>query len=85
MLHSKPNAPAILTVLLVTMLGILVAAGVFGLALQDMSRSYVAGEGYYSRGHLTALSALHQFARTGDEAAFADYEAAIAIPVHDAA
>ena len=83
MLHSNPNAPAILTVLFVTMLGILVAAGVFGLALQDMSRSYVAGEGYYSRGHLTALSALHQFARTGDEAAFAEYEAAIAIPVHD--
>lgn len=65
------------------MLGVLVAAGVFGLALQDMARSYVAGEGYYSKGHMAGVSALHQYARTGDPADFAEYKAGIAIPVHD--
>lgn len=81
--QAHSNLPTYLTVLFVAMLGVLVAAGVFGLALQDMSRSYVAGEGYYSKGHMAAVSALHHFARTGDPAAYADYEAAIAIPVHD--
>ncbi|MDF1737312.1 MAG: PAS-domain containing protein [Minwuia sp.] len=83
MLQRNSYAPAYLTMLFVAMLGILVAAGVMGLALQDMTRSYVAGEGYYSKGHMAAVSALHHFARTGDPAAFSNYEAAIAIPVHD--
>lgn len=72
-----------LTVLFVSMLGVLVAAGVFGLVLQDMTRSYVAGEGYYSKGHMAAVGALQQYARSGDPGDFQNYETAIQIPIHD--
>ncbi len=69
--------------LYVSTLGILVAVGVIGLALQDITRAYVGGSGFYSRGHMAAMSALQEFARTGNPALLEDYETGIAIPFND--
>lgn len=83
MLSALSRSPVYLTVLYVSTLGILVAAGAIGIALQDITRAYVGGSGFYSRGHMAAMSALQEFSRTGDPVQFRNYETGIEIPFSD--
>lgn len=81
--RSTRYTAALVGVLVVALLAI-VAAGVGGVALVDIMRSYVAGEAAYSKGQKGAVLALHRYARSGDPADFAEYESLIGIPVNDA-
>lgn len=83
MLSTISRGPTCLTVLYVSTLGILVAAGVMGMAFQDITRAYVGGSGFYSRGHMAAMNALQEYFRTGDPAQFRNYETGIAVPFND--
>lgn len=48
-----------------------IAAGTAGIVIVDIIRGYSNGATYYSKGHLSAVTALYRFALTGDER---DYE-----------
>ena len=48
-----------------------IAAGTAGIAVVDIIRGYSNGATYYAKGHLSAVTALYRFARTGDQR---DYE-----------
>ena len=62
----------------------MVLAGVGGVALVDGIRSYVAGEGFYSKAQKAAVIALHRYARSGDQADFSAYSRLIQVPLNDA-
>ncbi|WP_420406096.1 PAS domain-containing sensor histidine kinase [Nisaea sp.] len=48
-------------------IGVTIAAGAAGVVVVDIIRGYSNGATYYAKGHLSAVSALYRFARTGDD------------------
>jgi len=55
------------------MIAVIVAAGIAGVTVVDIIRSYGNGTAHYSKGHLTAVGALTRLARTGDPKDFDEY------------
>lgn len=51
-----------------------------GLEILSWSRSYVAGEGLWSRGQKDATIALQRYARTGNESDYGAYQTAMQVP-----
>ncbi len=51
------------------------------LEMLSWTRSYVAGEGMWSRGQKDAIIALHRYARTTEVEDFTDYRRAVAVPL----
>jgi PAS domain S-box-containing protein len=60
-----------------------VSFGLAGIWSVDVARSYTAGANYYSRYQKDAVLALLRYGETRDEADFAAYRAAIAVPLAD--
>mgnify|MGYP003669919399 CR=1 FL=1 len=54
-------------------IGMTIAAGTAGVAVVDIIRGYSNGATHYAKGHLSAVSALFRFARTGDQQDFDEY------------
>ena len=54
-------------------IGVTVGAGAAGVAVVDILRGYSNGATHYAKGHLSAVSALFRYARTGDPRDFEIY------------
>jgi diguanylate cyclase (GGDEF)-like protein/PAS domain S-box-containing protein len=54
-----------------------------GMSLLSGARAYVGGESLWSKAQKDAVTALHRFAETRDEAELRAYDAAIAVPLGD--
>ncbi len=64
--------PVVLFLTVMTIvIAVTIAAGTAGIVTVDIIRGYSNGATYYSKGHLSAITALYRFARTGEER---DYE-----------
>ncbi len=62
---------------------VILGLGYVGFELLDTARAYVAGEGAYSKGHKTAVTALRRYAYSGDARDYREFRAEIMIPVGD--
>ncbi len=74
--------------LILLSLGIATIAGIAILSQTALSllsgvRAYVGGEGLWSKAQKEAVHWIHRYADTRDEAAFAAYRAAVAVPLGD--
>src|SRR5690606_36641808 len=58
-----------------------VSFGLAGIWFVDVARSYSSGASYHSRYQKAAVQALLRYGETRDEADFAAYRAAIAVPL----
>src|SRR4051812_11854912 len=63
--------------------GVLVALAALSMAVLHATRAYVAGESAWSKAQKDAISHLHRYARSGAEAQYNSYLAAIAVPLGD--
>ena len=75
--------PVVGALVLTVVLGLLAITG-FGLATLESVRSYVTGEGLYSKAQKAAIYQLARYAETGQDVFYRRYEEAIAIPRADA-
>ncbi|HEX7248763.1 MAG TPA: hypothetical protein VF262_00105, partial [Burkholderiales bacterium] len=62
---------------------ILMALAALSMAVFSAGYSYIHGEGLWSKAQKDAVYALLRYSRSGDEADYAAYRAAIAVPLGD--
>lgn len=58
---------ALLLTAMTLVIAVTIAAGTGGIVIVDIIRGYSNGATHYSKGHLSAVTALYRFARTGNE------------------
>jgi signal transduction histidine kinase len=73
---------AVMAVFLAIIAALIMVSGL-SLKISNGVRSYVAGEGFWSRAQKDAISALDRYARTRDERDYQAYERAIAVTLGD--
>ena len=66
--------------LLVALQLLVLAAGVAGIYLVDIGRSYLEGQSHYAKANYEAAAALKTYVQTGDPQYYAAFQAAIAVP-----
>ena len=64
-------------------LGIIIAAGIGGISLVNIARSFANGGTYYATGHLAAVAALRRFAVSRSQEDFEAYLRNIHVPISD--
>jgi PAS domain S-box-containing protein len=82
--HSEGRRTTLLiTCLFAVIIACLLLVANIGMEILSATRSYVGGEGLWSKGQKDALFYLMRYADTGDERDYARYRAAIAVPLGD--
>ncbi len=77
--RSKSNLTWLVGVLVALQLLVL-AAGVAGIYLVDIGRSYLEGQSHYAKANYEAAAALKTYVQTGDPQYYDAFQAAIAVP-----
>lgn len=64
---------ALFLTMMTIVIGVTIAAGTAGVAVVDIIRGYSNGATHYAKGHLSAVTSLFRFARTGDQQDYDEY------------